>query len=545
VPDCAPVDLPLKVSRDIAFNQSIALSLREDQVGAIGLPVGISAEILPGATVPPGGNLIAERTLRFRADPSANLGQNEFPIALEATSGSGAGAQTRALPMHLSRATPHATVASGEPGSGFGLTPRFGGEGTRIRVHGNGFCPGTEVQVGNSRAIVPATFVNDRTIEFNVPRFATSGPVTIIPPGGLPFYKTDDTLSVDSVRNSDGFQFKNFSFGTLGIDELTEAFGSDDLFFNINPCWPFGDCKVTTGILNPIAAIDWGVLNAALRSADGHCFGMNLASQRLSAGKDSFSRFVAHSRFAHPRVFEIPGPAGPDDFTTSYLDAMQARQASEEFLGQRFERPKSLEAQISVIEREFSHNRKPMIGLEADGGGHAVLAYDMVQTPASADIYVYDNNHQFTPEEDNNGPVHVAAVSQDVIHIDKVKKTWSYMFVDGRQRRQPLGDPGRHQPGRSLAAGTAHGQSGARVVSLRLHRRVGAVAEGLGGGRIPAAAHRRHARFPTRPRRLRHLGDARHQAPAGRELRRAQARHLHPGVHRPGLHRRRQRRGDR
>jgi hypothetical protein len=433
VPDCAPVDLPLKVSRDIAFNQNIALSLREDQVGAIGLPVGVSAEILPQATVLPGGNVVAERTLRFKADPSANLSQNEFPIALEGTSGSGAGTQTRVLPMHMSRATPRATVASGEPGSGLGLTPRFLGEGTPIRIHGTGFCPGTEVLVGNARATAPATFVNDHTIEFRVPRFATTGPVTIIPPGKLPNYRTADTLAIDNVRNTDGFSFKNFDFGTLGLTELTEAFGSDDLFFNINPCWPFGDCKVTTGILNPIAAIDWGVLNVALSSTNGHCIGMTLGSQRLITGKDRYSRFATSATpHGHPTVFDIPGPAGPmGEDLNSYLDAMQARQASEEFFREKFRRPKSLQAQIDVIARELSADRKPMVTFESDRSAHAFLAYDMVQTPDSAEIYVYDNNRPYKEGEDFDSGLHVKELTGSIVHIDKKNGTWSYPSLDG------------------------------------------------------------------------------------------------------------------
>ena len=63
---------------------------------------------------------------------------------------------------------------------------------------------------------MPTTRVDDHTIEFHVPRFATTGPVTIIPPGRLPSYKTSDILTIDNVRNTDGFSFKNFDFGTLG-----------------------------------------------------------------------------------------------------------------------------------------------------------------------------------------------------------------------------------------------------------------------------------------------------------------------------------------
>ena len=69
---------------------------------------------------------------------------------------------------------------------------------------------------------------------------------------------------------------------------------------------------MTTGILNPIAAIDWAVLNLALRHTNGHCIGMSLGSQRLITGKDLLCRFASSaSPHGHPTVFDIPGPAGP------------------------------------------------------------------------------------------------------------------------------------------------------------------------------------------------------------------------------------------
>lgn len=427
VPDCAPVDVPLKVERDIAFNQDVALSLREDEFGAVGLPAGVSGEILPSSIVPPGGNLVAERTLRFRAGPDAELtGIHHLPILLEGKTGDGALNNTRVLPMSMVRAEPSATIATTTSGSGVGFTPRFGKEGSRVTIHGNGFCPGTFVEVGNERATVPTTLVNDHTLEFTVPRYATSGTVRIDPPGRLGPYRTSDSLAVDSIRNSDGFKFKNYGFHSLSLGELTEAFGADELFVTVNPCWPFGQCRVVTGILNPFVAVEWGALNLALRSTNGHCLGMALASQRLANGEDSLRRFTTSGgQFAHPQVFDIPSEIGPSAYTDSYLTALHARQASNEFIKGWLTRDRSIQDQIDLIAREFSHNREPIVGVFGENG-HAVLAYDMVQTPNTADLYVYDNNEPFTVGEELNGPEHQKAVDSGVIHIDKVKQTWSY-----------------------------------------------------------------------------------------------------------------------
>ena len=190
--------MPLKVTRDIALDQDISLSLHEDKFGkTFDLPEGLGAEILPSPIVHPGGGLTAERTLRLRVPANLHLEENSLQLLLEATSGSGSSASTRTMPMTLLGARRSATVA----GSPLALTPRFGKDGTRVRLHSSGFCSGTAVKVGSDEAPLPATLVDDHTIEFNLPRYATSG-ITIVPPLGISSYQTDDKLIVDSVATA-------------------------------------------------------------------------------------------------------------------------------------------------------------------------------------------------------------------------------------------------------------------------------------------------------------------------------------------------------
>jgi hypothetical protein len=433
VPDCAPVDLPLEVSRDIAFDRDISLSLREDRPQAVGLPPGVSAEILPSAVVSAGGDLGADRILRFRADASSFPGGEEHPapILLEARSG----ALSRTLPMTMVPAKPEATIAPTVPWSEspLGHTPRLGGTGTRVQIHGTGFCPGTTVNVGHDFNRTPTTFVDDHTIEFNLPRYATSGPITVIPPGSRSAYSTDNSLTVDSVRNSDGFQFKNYPFGSLSFGELTRAFGADDVFIHVNPCWPFGDCTVSTGIPNQLALVDWGALDLAMRYTDGHCFGMSLAIQDLRSGKESYRQFLPAGSKAKPAdAYELPGPNGPNDSLGSFLDAEHAKQGSDEFLTAFFNRSKSLQAQLDTIEREFSRGREPIISIRHGRfGGHALLAYDMTQTADKAEIYVYDTRRRFQPEEDFSSSQHHDEIDFSTIHVDKIGKTWKYQMGTG------------------------------------------------------------------------------------------------------------------
>jgi hypothetical protein len=436
-PDCAPVEVPIGVARDIAMRRDVNLSVENGEAapegGAIDphvLPEGLRAEFLPDSTVRPGGNLVAERTLRLRAGPESELGGKLLPLTV-------AGSDDPRNPSHrlelqVSR-TVDATIA-GNSGP-FGYTPRFGQPGSVVRLHGAGFCPGTVVEVGNDRAKVPATLVDDHTLEFRVPRLATTGKVRIDPPGKLSRfpYKTDETLVVDNVRNVNGFAFDNYTWrGRFGIDEFAKAFGDNELFARVNPCWPFYDCSVSTGVLSPGAAVDWGWMNVALTShGGGHCFGMTLAIQMFDRGQEPRRNYtdVAGARSG----YEMSPSGGPGGVLNDFLDAMHARQYSEEYMSARLDRPESWQKQEGVLEAEFRRGRMPMIVLEPDSvsTSHDVLAYDMAQEGDTDRIYVYDPNKPVVGSEENengNSLVHSDNVELSTIVVDKKTGAWSFPF---------------------------------------------------------------------------------------------------------------------
>lgn len=426
-PDCAPADVPIGIARDIAMSRNVSLSVEEEGEEGAGPLTGVSAEFLPEATVPPGGNLLAERTLRLRAGPESALAQHPIPLIVRGTDGPGG--TSRSLELELTRFN-RASIATSTPGSGLGDTPRFGKEGTAVQIHGLGFCPGTMVEVGNDRAIVPTRFVDDKTLEFHVPRYATSGSVRIIPPGRLRKYQSEASLVVDSVRNSDGFAFKNYLVGSLGIDEFAKAFGTESLFINVNPCWPFGDCSINTGILSPLAAIDWGWMNIGLQGSGGHCVGIGIAAEQLQEGKLKYREIADPGKGNARSAFEATNRGGANDVLNGLLDAYQAREYSDEFLSSRFTRSPSLGPQLARLEREFSKNRLPMVVLQKGfGEEHAAIAYDMTQTATKAEISLYDSEEPFSESEELaelDSSTHHASVDNSTVTIDKVHGTWSY-----------------------------------------------------------------------------------------------------------------------
>ena len=312
------------------------------------------------------------------------------------------------------------------PGSG--LTPRLMTDGTQMTLTGNGFCPGTQVQVGGTGAIADANVVDPHTITFHMPTLATTGPVTVVPRQGDVAYLTDNSVQVDSFRNTDGFQFHNFDFDGLSLGELTDAFGADALFIRVNPCGFLGDCSFNTGILNPLVAIEWPIISKALSSTNGHCFGISRAVQEFLSGHRSLRSFTTAGA-----AFAIPSADHPQTAVGHFLDAEHALQASAEFLNAWFDRDKSVSGQLARAKAALAHGDFPIVTLRHGAlTGHALVAYNAVDNPdGTSDIYVYDSNREFRPGEDASADFHRSQVQDSVVHMDPIHGKWSYQMVDG------------------------------------------------------------------------------------------------------------------
>ncbi len=409
LPTCSATDLTISLRRNITFAGTVTLSAFVN---------GASAQILPSPEVPPGGNLIAERTLRLTRTGFLTPGTR---VTVTATA---AGAPSRTVQFDLANASATASLTSG-----LGLTPRRGQPGTLVRIEGNGFCPGTQVEVGNRHAKVPADVSADaRSLTFRVPRLATSGPVTVIPQTNAPFV-TGNSLQVRSFRNREGFAFDNYPFEWLSFGELTDLVGIGDMFLEVNACWPFANCPIPTGVPDPVAYIAWGIINGALRSSGGHCFGINRTVQELLAGKTPYLTFASGADVP----FDLPSAAGPNSALSSHLDSRHAGQTTTEFLYKYLTRDRSLTAQLATLRSELAAGRDPGVSLRRGATeGHVVTAYDVEDQPdGSVRVYVYDNNLPFVAAESTDADLHKFHEDLSVITVAAVRRSWSFFRGGG------------------------------------------------------------------------------------------------------------------
>jgi hypothetical protein len=415
LPQCAPVDVGLRVQRDFAFaTQGKTVTL------AVGpLPAAVTAEFLPSATISPNGGLVAEPTLRFRrATQNVPAG---FTTTVTATAPN---APTRTIALTLAGAAPTAALDSTTLS---GAVPSRLQPGTLIRLTGNGFCPGTKVDVGNDLADADTTIEPSSTaLTFRLPRLATSGDVKILPPGGTASYKSSTKITVRSTRNVSGFQFNNPGWGNLSYGEISSLVGEEEMFLSTNPCWPFGDCTIALPIPDPIAYLKWQIIEQVVQESGGHCFGISRFLQEIGDRRITNSQFAAGVN----TTFGLPSRSGPNTALSHYLDHRHAGQTTKEFLLHYGLRSDSIATQLGRLRAELTAGR--LASLMVKNGfteGHVITAHDMETLPdGSTVIYTYDNEREFIPEEetDTTGVTHRDREAGSQVIVNAAKTRWDY-----------------------------------------------------------------------------------------------------------------------
>jgi hypothetical protein len=420
VPACSTATVPVQVSREVNFTDTIDLSVT-------GLPAGVQASFQPSSLgLPSDGSNVNQSTLSLTGAAGQPL-PDHFDVTIWAKDGLQA-SQTvlhvHAIPVTISAVTlPDGQVPA------FLETPRSLHRGTEVVLHGTGLSSDCEVQFGNPYALAsPRSVSADGTaLDVTVPRLATDGPVTLITPNGCSI-ASPAQFAVHSYRNTNGFAFANPTIPGVSFDDVTQLFGYDQTHFSFpNPFLPFILPDIVTPIPDPLAGLFTAIADQALN--DGQCSGMSLASQRLIHGNEPFSAFPLQAGATDATVWNLAAPdaaGGPPDTLKHYIHVQHIAQLSAEALHHYL--TESLANLLlgsghvyADVAQALATGDFPRISMRDGTSGHEVVAYNLEQDPSQPGAFyidVYDNNVPFTTAENLDAKTHRDAEDGSRIHVD-------------------------------------------------------------------------------------------------------------------------------
>ncbi len=444
VPPCSTLQVPISVSAAQGFTGTVALSVN-------GVPADDQVSFNPPTlTLPAQTHSIL--TLTSQSDISGPAGT----VSVTATAGAVADSSSTFPVSRVAPSITSLTDSSGRQQLQGGETPQGASPdlGTVVVVHGQGFCPGSKVYFGNALASAvangPATdglgpFGDETVLLTSVPSLATSGAVYVVRPGASLASAGTATaaFSVDSYRNVNGFSFENSDnfqarVGGYSFSDVSDVFGDAQTHVSVNPCWPFGDCSITTPVPDPFALVFWGIANAALQA--GQCFGFSLASQRLLHGDQIYPAFPRQPGTSDETVWDLQGPDGADGSSGAsgalahFIHLTHLEQFSAEALHFWLTKATAnaiIGSQASLMDdvtSALNAGDHPLVELRNGTEGHVVVAYGVDQANGSSlfangdrVIDVYNPNQEFTTGENATGGVsHQATLSTSeiVVHPD-------------------------------------------------------------------------------------------------------------------------------
>ncbi len=413
-------------------------------VGITSASSGISASVNPVQAAVTNGT--AQTALTVSSTGGSDPGTLQLVASL-----AGGGSQSVDVPVQ--RLVPQVSAIDAMDISSLGTsvaglhadTPRLEKPGTTVEIYGQYFCSSATIAFGNPEATVTASVGHTLGVQgpedylrVTTPRDATSGPVTVTAGSPPASGSSSASLTVDSYRNAEAFNFSNF-FPQLNFADLTDAFGTQQTYINVNVCGflTFGLVNCSAAIVPDPVALAWlGIAEAALQG--GTCFGFSLTDQRLVSQQMGLSSFPGT-----PAIYDLDGPPVDSSHKASgnsplllALKAQHLMQFSTEFLSKWLARataqsvspPDQVVAEIAQeINDIFAAGRYPMIELNDGngGGGHVVVAYDMEPNGAGGyNIYVYDSNSPYQANEDTDGNLHAHNLVESVIYL-QANGTWA------------------------------------------------------------------------------------------------------------------------
>jgi len=302
-----------------------------------------------------------------------------------------------------------------------------------------GFCAGSMVQVGNDEAkaplgagvpaggVISSTGPDFSKFTVTTPTYATSGPVFVIPAdNGIPVAAGPAT--VRTYRNTDAFNFHNFSINDLTYDDMVRAFGHDQMYDTINLCWP-ADCSFD--FRDPVAMMWTAIVRAFTVGAtgSGHCYGISVTDLRLHNGALAVKSL--------PRNADTIYGLTQSPELTQLLLAAHLQQFSVEMFGEELKQSAQNVLGSSLLRLRLADALKhgPAVIAVRDGldEGHVVLAYGIEDLGGGHWLIdVYDSNREYTPEEDTDTTGAAHALRHDGSRISIDDSGWAFDIDSGK-----------------------------------------------------------------------------------------------------------------
>ena len=329
-----------------------------------------------------------------------------------------------------------------------GKVPMLGNPGSTVLITADGLVDGATVTFGVDKPVPlraaavwsppGVTFpVPPKTYSAVVPPTAASGKLTVTLPSGQVVGQFN--YPIDNFRNSSGLswdntgQFQSVAGDSFSYADATALFGAGQTQVDV----------LGVNVAGPFVNLFISLANAYL-DAGGQCFGMSLSSIQFASGEEPYGNNPLQPVGAEPsgppapNVWLLNGPAmgngqAVSPALASFVHRRHLAQMSQECLNSflSFHLNVSTAAQLrSYLEQCFAQGVGAIISMEANGDGHAVVGYDIVDTGGgNFNVLLYNPNVPFTPAEDASSSTRASVAAESVLGVTS-GGTWTLEHSD-------------------------------------------------------------------------------------------------------------------
>jgi hypothetical protein len=311
--------------------------------------------------------------------------------------------------------------------------PWLGQASTPVTLTGAGFCPGTRVAIGDPDDPADATSIagDGTSLTFSAPRGATTGPIELLPPGGIGF--SGPALTVRTFRNTWGFPFANGDFHTLLSQDMEDQlFGKSETNVNV-----FG------WLVRKPEAYEYQTITNNHVSG-GLCFGFAYSSLEFFDNPGAMAGFPT-SGGNDPWHLDTSNPSDVQNLV-NFLVERFSLQFTDQLIPYEVNAVLGVHGtddDLNAIKQGLAAGGPVMIGMVHWQGvsiaGHTVLAYDTQQlADGSTAVDVVNSNEPYVTGEESNPSAHD---DREFTKSQIIIKNGNWTFPEGADFQGSNGQP--------------------------------------------------------------------------------------------------------